>query len=153
LFGACNDIISWSEERPFFVFVTIFGYIFAVWGIWKGFVYLLLCQAMVAVELEAGANESTLRKSSVVTSSKGVIEGFRYSVLYSSWVSTKIKCGYTTESEFAGHLLSLERQRRSVSIGECVGDLFLQYLFQCTYLETNHTSLFTEKNQQLQRQV
>ena len=66
-----------SEKRPFFVFVTIFGYNFAVWGIWKRFVRMLSCRAMVTVELEAGAKESTLRKSSVVRCGKGVIEGFR----------------------------------------------------------------------------
>ena len=66
---------------------------------------MLLCRAMAAVKLEAIANESTLRKYNVVKSGKGVIKGFR--VLYSSWMSAKIKCGYTTDSQVVGRLLSL----------------------------------------------
>ncbi|XP_044184614.1 uncharacterized protein LOC114971505 isoform X2 [Acropora millepora] len=33
-------------------------------------------------------------------------------VIYSSWVSAKLKCGYSTDSNFASHLLSLEMRRR-----------------------------------------
>lgn len=33
-------------------------------------------------------------------------------IIYSSWVSARIKCGFTTDSKFAGHLLSLEQRRR-----------------------------------------
>ncbi|XP_068701356.1 uncharacterized protein [Montipora foliosa] len=32
--------------------------------------------------------------------------------VYSSWVAARIKCGYNTDSDFASHLLSLERRRR-----------------------------------------
>ena len=32
--------------------------------------------------------------------------------IYSSWVSARIKCGYSSDSMFAAHLLSLERRRR-----------------------------------------
>ena len=35
-------------------------------------------------------------------------------IVYSTWVSAKIKCGYKSDSEFASHLLSLEMRRRSV---------------------------------------
>ena len=35
-------------------------------------------------------------------------------ILYSTWISARIKCGYTNDSLFAAHLLSLER-RRSVA--------------------------------------
>lgn len=33
-------------------------------------------------------------------------------VIYSSWVSAKTKCGYSSDTAFAGHLLSLEQRRR-----------------------------------------
>jgi len=33
-------------------------------------------------------------------------------IVYSSWVAARIKCGYKTDSDFASHLLSLERRRR-----------------------------------------
>ena len=33
-------------------------------------------------------------------------------IIYSSWVSAKMKCGYSTDTAFAGHLLSLEQRRR-----------------------------------------
>lgn len=33
-------------------------------------------------------------------------------IIYSSWVSARIKCGFTTDTKFAGHLLSLEQRRR-----------------------------------------
>lgn len=33
-------------------------------------------------------------------------------IIYSSWVSARIKCGFTTDSKFAGHPLSLEQRRR-----------------------------------------
>lgn len=33
-------------------------------------------------------------------------------IIYSSWVSARIKCGFTTDSKFAGHLLSLEQRRQ-----------------------------------------
>ncbi|XP_044169223.1 uncharacterized protein LOC114969647 [Acropora millepora] len=33
-------------------------------------------------------------------------------MIYSSWVSAKLKCGYSTDSNFAAHLLSLEMRRR-----------------------------------------
>ena len=36
-------------------------------------------------------------------------------IVYSSWFSAKIKCGYSSDSDFASHLLSLEWRRRSVS--------------------------------------
>ncbi|XP_044172411.1 uncharacterized protein LOC122956791 [Acropora millepora] len=36
-------------------------------------------------------------------------------IVYSSWVSSKIKSGYSSDSEFARHLLSPEWRRRSVS--------------------------------------
>ena len=32
-------------------------------------------------------------------------------IVYSSWVAARIKCGYKTDSDFASHLLSLERRR------------------------------------------
>lgn len=33
-------------------------------------------------------------------------------MIYSSWVSAELKCGYSTDSNFAAHLLSLEMRRR-----------------------------------------
>ena len=33
-------------------------------------------------------------------------------IIYSSWVSAKLKCGYSGDSNFAAHLLSLEMRRR-----------------------------------------
>ena len=33
-------------------------------------------------------------------------------MIYSSWVSAKLKCGYSTDSNFATHLLSLEMRTR-----------------------------------------
>jgi len=33
-------------------------------------------------------------------------------IIYSSWVSAKLKCGYSSDSNFAAHLLSLEMRRR-----------------------------------------
>ena len=46
-------------------------------------------------------------------------------IVYSSWVSCKIKCGYSSDSEFARHLLSLEWRRRSVS----TTDFYLNFMF------------------------
>ncbi|XP_044170425.1 uncharacterized protein LOC114973185 [Acropora millepora] len=39
------------------------------------------------------------------------------SVIYSSWISAKSLCGNSSDSKFAGHLLSLEQRRRKVDSG------------------------------------
>lgn len=37
-------------------------------------------------------------------------------MIYSSWVSAELKCGYSTDSNFAAHLLSLEMRRRGNNV-------------------------------------
>lgn len=66
-------------------------------------VYVLPCLVVAAIVLEADEGEYTHQKRSVIGFGKKNID--------------ELKCGYSSDSEFARHLLSLEWRRRSVSKG------------------------------------
>ena len=57
------------------------------------------------------------------------------SIIYSSWVSAKLKCGYASDSAFAGHLLSLEQRRKYVYTHKMIQGLSAMLVSFCVYSE------------------
>lgn len=74
-------------------------------------------------------------------------------IVYSSWVSSKIKCGYSSDSEFARHLLSLEWRRRSVSTTVLFLNSMCFYAncFECRIISFNHNAFVLGRKTQSYR--